>query len=118
MCVCARLHTSGLTCPGVHCSSFSWFHILVTGEDTGGCSLTYFSVPGLSLRWCDFIFSDLGSQVPPGSLPGSPGVRSTTQSSMGSCLVGTDHTQLALLSDSVLFAQSPWAFASGSLVDR
>lgn len=65
-----------------------------------------------------FIFSGLGSQVPPGSLPGSPGVRSTTQSSMGSCLVGTDHTQLALLSDSVLFAQSPWAFASGSLVDR
>lgn len=71
-----------------------------------------------SLRWCDFVSSGLGSQVPPRSLPGSPGVRSTTQSSMGSCLVGTDRTQLALPSDSVLFAQSPWASASGSLVDR
>lgn len=98
--------------------SFSWLHILVTGEDTGGCSLAYLSVPGLSLRWRDCRSSGLGPQVPPGSPPGSPGAGNSTQSSMGGCLVGTDRTQLALPSDSVLFAQSPWACASGSLGDR
>ena len=44
----------------------------------------------------DFIPSDLGSQVAPGSRPGSPGAGSTAQSGTGSCPVGTDLTPLAL----------------------
>ena len=107
--------------PALGCTaqpSFSWLYILITGEASGGCSLTYLSVPGLSLRWCDCSSSGLGPQVPPGSPPGSPGVGSCTQSSVGGCLVGTDRTQLALPFDSLLFAQSPWACVSGSLGDR
>ena len=64
---------------------FSWLHVLITGEDSGGCSLKYVSVPGLSLRWRDCSSSGLGPQVPPGSPPGSPSVGSCTQGSVGGC---------------------------------
>lgn len=70
-CVCSSHLASGLTCPGVHRSAlFLLVAHSCSGEDTGGCSLTYFSVPGLSVRWRDCSSSGLGPQVPPGSPPG------------------------------------------------